>query len=336
MLKEKINSRLINANCSLLEALKLMDAKRVKLLLVFEDDRFVGIVTIGNLQRSIIGNISLNEQIKNILEPNKIYADESTSIEEIKSKMLYLRAECMPVVNKDGDLIDIYFWEELFPVTEYVNSKKIDIPVVIMAGGKGERLKPITNVIPKPLIPIGDKTIVESILDKFESIGCSRFFLSVNYKSDVIKYYFDNIEGKQYNIEYVKESKPLGTIGSLTLLKEYLNSTFFVSNCDIIIEQDFRDVYDYHLAEGNEITVVAALKHYNIPYGIIDSGEHGQLNRMDEKPNMTFMINSGVYILEPHLIDEIPKDSFFHVTQLIEKVMERKGKIGVFPVSKDA
>lgn len=336
MLKDKVLPRRINCNSTLLDALKLMDERRVKLLLVFDSEKFTGIVTIGDLQRSIIGNVGLNEKISNILQPNKIYADELTSLDSIKSKMLYLRAECMPVVNNAGDLVDVFFWEDLFPLTEQVNTKKINLPVVVMAGGKGERLKPITNVIPKPLIPIGDKTIIESILDRFETIGCFSFYLTVNYKADVIKYYFDNIENKSYDIKYVKESKPLGTIGSLTLLKKEIQSTFFVSNCDILIEQDFRDVYDYHVAEGNEITVVAALKHYSIPYGIIESGEHGILNKMDEKPNLTFMINSGVYILEPHLIEEIPEDTFFHVTQLIEKVMNRKGKVGVFPVSEGA
>ncbi len=336
MLSEKILPRRINCNCTILDALKLMDERRVKLLLVFDNEQFTGIVTIGDLQRAIIGNTALNDQISNILEPNKIYADESTSIDDIKSKMLYLRAECMPVVNNHGELVDVFFWEDLFPLTEQVNTKKINLPVVVMAGGKGERLKPITNVIPKPLIPIGDKTIIESILDKFEAIGCFTFYLTVNYKADVIKYYFENIEEKIYNIKYVKESKPLGTIGSLTLLKNEILSTFFVSNCDILIEQDYRDVYDYHVAEGNEITVVAALKNYNIPYGIIESGAHGKLTKMDEKPNLTFMINSGVYILEPHLIDEIPDDTFFHITQLIEKVMERNGKVGVFPVSEGA
>jgi NDP-sugar pyrophosphorylase family protein len=125
----------------------------------------------------------------------------------------------------------------------------------------------------------------------------------------------------------------MGTAGSLSLLKNKINKTFFVSNCDIIIEQDYSEILNYHQENKNEITVVAALKNYPIPYGIIESGEFGQLLELKEKPEITFKINSGMYILEPHLLKEIPSGSFFHITQLIEKIKRRNGKIGVFPVS---
>ena len=202
-----------------------------------------------------------------------------------------------------------------------------------MAGGKGTRLKPLTNIIPKPLLPIGEKTILETIMDKFMDIGCSAFYLSVNYKADSIRHYFDTLERNNYTISYFKEDKPLGTIGSLFLLKRIINQTFFISNCDIIIEEDYSEIYKYHKANSNEITIVAALKHYPIPYGTIETGENGKLITLTEKPELTFKINSGMYILEPHLLLEIPNNSFYHITDLIEKVKKRKGQIGVFPVS---
>jgi len=201
-----------------------------------------------------------------------------------------------------------------------------------MAGGFGTRLKPITNVLPKPLIPIGDKTMVEEIFERFYKHGCTNFYLSVNYKSDLIEYYLVN-QNLPYNLNFFKENKPMGTGGSLALLKEKVKETFIVTNCDILIEQDYSEILDYHRKNKNEITIVAALKHLPIPYGIIETGENGQLIDLQEKPEWTYKINSGMYILEPHLLNEIPADTFYHITQLIANVQSRKGIIGVFPVS---
>ena len=202
-----------------------------------------------------------------------------------------------------------------------------------MAGGRGTRLAPLTNVWPKPLIPINQKTIVEDIMDRFVEVGCNEFYLSVNYKAEVIQQYFDNLNSPFYKITYIREEKPLGTAGSLYLLKDKIHSTFFVSNCDILIEEDFTSIYEYHKTHQNEITIVAAIKSFPIPYGTIETGEGGQLKSIQEKPELSFKINTGMYILEPNLIQEIPKNDFFHITTLIEKLHREGRKVGVFPVS---
>ena len=204
--------------------------------------------------------------------------------------------------------------------------------VVIMAGGKGTRLKPITNVIPKPLVPIGDKTILETIMDQFEEIGCTKFYMSVNYKADIIKYYLDQLDHK-YDIDYFQEDKPLGTIGSVSLLKNKISTPFFVSNCDSINEQDYRDVYDYHMDNHNDLTIVTMVKSIKIPYGVIETGEDGLMTALSEKPELTFQVNTGVYILNPSCITEIPEGEFFHITQLIEKIQSCGGRVGCFPIS---
>ena len=201
-----------------------------------------------------------------------------------------------------------------------------------MAGGKGTRLKPLTNVIPKPLIPIGEKTILEEIMNQFEAIGCSKFYVSVNYKSNIMRFYLDQLE-HHYDITFFEETKPLGTIGSVSLLKGKIDTPFFVSNCDILIDQDYRDVYDYHVNNRNDLTVVTAVKSITIPYGVIETGENGLMNNLQEKPEHTYMINTGVYILQPDLINEIPEGDFFHITNLMEKIKSRGGRIGCFPVS---
>ena len=332
---EKIKSRIITPDKSLLTAMKQMDSGGFKTLFVLVGDQFDGLLTLGDIQRAIIKNVSLSEPIYTIIDRGKIYGFVSETEEAVRIKMRQLRAEVMPILNDDHQLVDVWFWNDLFEKSEVPTREAIDLPVVIMAGGKGTRLKPLTNVIPKPLVPIGEKTILEEIMDRFETIGCHKFYMSVNYKSDLLQFYLDQLEHK-YDIRFFEEDKPLGTIGSVSLLKGKLNSPFFVSNCDIIIDQDFRDVYDYHLENHNDLTVVTAVKSIRIPYGVIETGDDGLMTALKEKPELTYMINSGLYILNADCIDEIPVGEMFHITQLIEKIKERKGRVGCFPVSEHA
>lgn len=329
---KRIDNRSISSLESLLAAIKQMDAQKVKMLFVFDDEHFVSILTIGDIQRAIVKNISLETPVAQIVERNKKFAHVGDSMDDIRRKMLALRAECMPILNKQGELADVIFWRDLFEKEETDLRPKIELPVVIMAGGKGVRLKPLTNVIPKPLVPVGDKTILEVIMDQFESIGCHKFYMSVNYKADMMKYYLSQLD-HQYDIEFFQEEKPLGTIGSVSLLKGKITTPFFVSNCDSINEQDYRDVYDYHMNNHNDMTIVTMVKSFMIPYGVIETGEDGLMVDLKEKPEQTYQVNTGVYILNPELIDEIPEGEFFHITHLMEKVKARGGRVGCFPVS---
>jgi dTDP-glucose pyrophosphorylase len=332
---DRINQRKIRPNASLLEAMKKMDTIGVKTLLVFDDDKFIGLLTIGDIQRAIIKGTNLSSSIFTILDKNKIYASIFDSQEVIQNNMKTLRAECMPVLDQNNELVDVLFWKDIFLNDDSNQREKIDLPVVIMAGGKGTRLKPLTNIIPKPLIPVGEKTILEEIMNQFETIGCTKFHMSVNYKYDMIEYYLSQLEHK-YDISFFQEEKPLGTIGSVALLKGKITTPFFVSNCDILINQDYRDVYEYHISNKNDITIVTAIKTYTIPYGVIETEEGGIMTGLSEKPEFNYMINTGVYILNPELIDLIPEGEFFHITHLMEKVRKNGGKVGCFPVSNGA
>ena len=332
---DKIQSRVITPNLSLLEAMKRMDEAKVKTLFVLEGEHFEGIITLGDIQRAIINNIALKEPVSRILNKNKVYGYVSEGDEGIKEKMRSMRAEVMPILDEQGELVNVWFWSDLFKKAELTQRERINLPVVIMAGGKGTRLKPITNVIPKPLVPIGDKTILETILDQFEEIGCTKFYMSVNYKADIMKYYLSQLDHK-YDIEFFQEDKPLGTIGSVALLKDKIKTPFFVSNCDSINEQDYRDVYDYHVENHNDLTIVTMVKSFKIPYGVIETGEDGLMTALSEKPELTFQVNTGAYILNPSCIEEIPEGEFFHITQLMEKIKARGGRVGCFPVSEHA
>ena len=331
----KIQNRAIQSTMTILQSLKKMDEVKVKMLFVFKGEQFLSILTIGDIQRAIIKGINMNEPVKAILDTKKKFAAPDEIKDVIREKMLRLRAECMPVVDADGNLVDVYSWNDIFNDSEADHREKIDLPVVIMAGGKGTRLKPITNVIPKPLVPVGDKTILEVIMDQFESIGCKKFYMSVNYKADMMEFYLSQLDHK-YDIEFFMEDKPLGTIGSVSLLTGKITTPFFVSNCDSINDQDYRDVYDYHVQNKNDLTIVTMVKSFRIPYGVIETGENGLMIGLREKPELNYQVNTGVYILNPECIDEIPEGEFFHITHLMEKIKARGGRVGCYPVSEGA
>lgn len=330
---EPFANRCIQSNASIRDALMMMDRINKKLLLVFKKNKFVGVLSIGDIQKAIVSNFSLDSYISLIMRKDFVFAKEGDDKQEISALMKINRIECMPVINNSGMLVDLFLWEDIFETSKPKKKLELGLPVVIMAGGKGERLKPLTNVLPKPLIPIGNKTIIEIIMDKFCDVGYNKFYISINYKSEIIRHYFSTLNNSKYQIEFIQEEVPLGTAGSLQLLNGKLNTPFFVSNCDILIEQDICDIFDYHQLYNNEITVVAALKNLNIPYGILETSKGEKLTRIIEKPDITFKINTGFYILEPHLLGEIPNGQMYHITTLMEKLISKNRKVGVFPVS---
>lgn len=328
-------NRVISYEANLKEAFKKMDDLDKKLLIVLKDDSFFGLISAGDIQRAIINDLSLDRLVKEILRTSIKVANTSHNFEDIKNMMLKYRMELCPVIDTHNKIEKVYYWEDLFQDTKPQPKAKFNLPVIIMAGGFGTRLRPLTNVLPKPLIPIGEKTMLEEIFDRFGTYGCNEFHISVNYKASLIKYYIGQ-QNLPYSVSYFEEDQPMGTAGSLSLLKNKIDKTFFVSNCDILIDQDYSEILEYHLKNKNEITIVAALKHYPIAYGTIETGEDGLLKALTEKPELTFKINSGMYILEPHLIDEIPTDDFFHITHLIEKLNSETRKVGVFPISENS
>ena len=325
--------RSISPDSNLLEAFNKMDALDKKLLIVEEQNLFVGLISAGDIQRAIIKKKPLNTTIIEVIRTTIRIAKINDSFESIKRMMFEHRMELCPVINENNEIVKVYFWEDFFKSDNKDKNVKLSLPVVIMAGGQGTRMKPLTNIIPKPLIPFGDNSIIEEIISRFQDFGCNSFFASINYKSELIEYYFNQIKNKPYNINFFKENKPLGTAGSLHLLKGQIDSTFFVSNCDILINDDYEAMYEYHKKNNNELTIISAIKDYSIPYGTLITKNEGLLSEITEKPNINFQINTGFYIVEPHLIDEIPQNEFFHITHLIEILLKQKRKVGVFPVS---
>jgi len=226
----KLSDLFINENTTIKEAIKILDETAKKILLVTETNKLTGIITDGDIRRWILKSGNLQECVSCIMNtsPKYIYEKDRAYAKEIlKEKMI----EAMPVVNINREVIDIVFWNDSFE-NKLNHFDKLETPVVIMAGGKGTRLEPYTKILPKPLIPIGDIPIVERIINRFTEYGCNKFYMTINYKKNMIKAYFNELD-KVYEVDYVEEVKPLGTAGSLSLLKDVLKDTFFVSNCDI-------------------------------------------------------------------------------------------------------
>lgn len=326
--KEQIS---IAPDRSILDALRQMDSESCKLLMVMDGEHFIGLLSIGDVQRSVLKEVPLEQPVSEIMRVDNTLATTADSKDAVRELMFTKRTEFMPVLDAEGKLAEVIFWEDVFG-QEKIQHNKVNLPVVIMAGGKGTRLKPFSYILPKPLFPLGEQTILEEIMDRFQAVGCERFHLSVNYKADFIKNYLSQVE-KEYNLNYFQEDKPLGTAGSLHLLRDQIQETFFVSNCDIVIDCDYTEFVKYHREHKNEVTLIGALKHIKIPYGTLLTGEDGKLLELKEKPELSYLINTGLYILEPHLLDEVPEDELYHITDLIEKVKKRGGNVGVFPVS---
>jgi dTDP-glucose pyrophosphorylase len=329
----RLQQRIISPEDTILSALKRMDSIYQKLLIILDGEMFFGLVSIGDIQRAIIHNISLDTPVRKIIRQNPRIANAGTAYENIKKEMLEFRMELIPVVDKNSKLATVYFWEDVFGGDKHDSKPDLLATVVIMAGGRGSRLKPLTNVIPKPLIPIGEKPIIEHIIDNFMKIGSRRFIISIKYRAELMRFHFNQLNIKGVEIEFIEEADPYGTAGSLKLLEGKVTDTFFVTNCDILIDQDYRDVWNYHKEEKNEFTIVSSLKCYDIPYGTLKVGKGGKLLEIDEKPTVSYFINAGMYIIEPHILNEIPSDKYFNITDLIERIQKRNGKIGVFPVS---
>ncbi|WP_117168491.1 sugar phosphate nucleotidyltransferase [Paraliobacillus sediminis] len=326
----EVKDFLINEHATMLEAMALLDKVAKKVLFVERDDKFVAAITDGDIRRWILKKGNLDAQVKDIAnyDPKFIYENEKSSSHE---KMLELSIEALPILTEQGDLVSVVLWND----SEVKKKKTLQLPVVIMAGGFGTRLYPYTRILPKPLIPIGDIPIAEHIINRFHEEGSKDFHLIVNHKKNMIKAYFNEID-RDYNVYYADENEPLGTGGGLSLLKGKINSTFVLTNCDILIEEDYEKIYNYHKKEGNLVTMVCSLKNIKIPYGVVEIGDNGEIESMKEKPEFSFFTNTGMYIVEAKVIEELEENKSIGFPDIIEKYQQNGEKIGVFPISEQA
>ncbi len=327
----------IQPGATIREAMEALDKTAEKVLLVIDNDRkLIGTVTDGDIRRYILKEQKLNGTIEKAYYRDPIFIrKEDFNREEIKRLLTKKKIELIPVIDRNHRIVDFVTWEKIFGNGIKENASTLEVPVVIMAGGRGTRLEPFTKVLPKPLVPVGEKPVIDHIIDRFRAHGVSRFYITIQHMSRILRAYFEE-KAPDFLVEFAEEESPGGTAGSLRLLVDKLDMPFFVSNCDVIIEADYGDLYRFHIKKGYDITLVASAKQFNIPYGICELNDGGNLKKILEKPNYNFLVNTGLYVLNPEVIDLIPDHKMFHITHLMEKVKENKGKIGVYPVSEKA
>ncbi|GBD95710.1 D-glycero-alpha-D-manno-heptose 1-phosphate guanylyltransferase [bacterium BMS3Abin06] len=327
----------IAENESVKDVLKKLDRTAEKLLLVTDrKNRLLGTISDGDIRRYLLMGKSLEENIEDVYYKNPTFLRKGEfSMESAKKIFLKKKIDLIPVLDEEDTVVDYIIWNQAF--SEEVRppkNGKIKVPVVIMAGGKGTRLEPFTKILPKPLIPVNDKPIIELIIEEFKRQGGKKFYLILNSKGEMIEAYFNGIK-KDYEVKYVRENNFLGTAGGLKLLKRMGTDLFIVSNCDVIVKADFQQVITRHKKQNAVMTVLSSIQHHKIPYGVINFREKGLVTDIHEKPEYTVTINTGVYILSREALKFIPENTFFDMTDLIKKLIENNKKVATYPVNEN-
>ncbi|WP_312368722.1 nucleotidyltransferase family protein [Lachnoclostridium sp.] len=324
----KLSEMIITETMTILEAMERLDKNGTKVLFLQSNGKLEAALTDGDIRRYILTGKELTARVSEAAN----YQPKYLEVQNRRRATVFMKQhhiEAVPIVNESMEIASISLLDSSIIVT---TKDKVDIPIVMMAGGLGTRLYPYTKVLPKPLIPVGENPIAEIIINKFCNYGCHRFFMIVNHKKNMIKAYFNEIE-KKYELEFIDENKPLGTGGGLSLMKGKLKETFFLSNCDTLIEEDIAKIYELHKNEGNMITMICSLKNFTIPYGVIDIGENGDIANIREKPNLTFFTNTGCYVVEPEVLEYLEHDTPIGFPDILERLKKEGKKVGVYPIS---
>ena len=326
---------LIELTSTIKQSLVKMKKFGIKTLFIAKSGTLIGSISDGDIRRGLLNNFKLNKKITTIINKKpKFIIQDNSSIVKKKSLDFFkkYKVEIIPVVNKNKKIIKFIHWSDHLKKENY-KSKKIKLKkylkVVIMAGGMGKRLRPYTNVLPKPLVPVYDKTAIEHVLDFFKNYGINNFIVTLYYKAEVIKLYLKELS-KIYKINFFLEKIPLGTVGSLKFISK--NSDFILTNCDVIHKVDLKKFIQHHYINKNDLTLVVAKKNYQIPYGVCTLNKNF-LQKIDEKPKYVFYVNTGLYIISKRCIKLIPKKKIFDITNLIKLAKEKNLNIGTFKIS---
>jgi len=322
----EINKIILNHDTSIKEAMKIIDNSTIKIALVLDDNkRLIGTVTDGDIRRSILKGVTLNESVYHTMNRSFIYALVGDSKEKISKIARDNEVNQVPIVDKDFILVGIE------DATNYFTSPKRVNTVVLMAGGIGSRLKPLTNQTPKPMLRVMNKPILEIILESCIKYGFNNFIFSVNYKSEIIEDYFG--DGKKFGvkIQYVHDEGRMGTAGSLYFLKQQLSEDFVLMNADLLTNINFDNLVDFHLHSNSKATMCVREYDFQVPYGVVNV-QNDKVTSIDEKPVHNFFINAGIYMLNPSVLNYIPENSFFDMPTLFNILIESKEKVFPFPI----
>jgi len=316
------------SDISLSEAMREIDANTNGILFLTDEyDILIGCITDGDIRRFLLAGGKMDDAA---MKAANTHPKVAKTIEEAKNLYHSKNYVVIPVVDENGRIVDLYNGNGVVKRAR----RALNIPVVINAGGRGTRLDPFTKVLPKPLIPVGDYPIIELIMKEYQTYSCDEFHIIVNYKRDLMKAYFKENEN-HYNITWYDESEPLGTGGGLSLLKGKFDDTFFFSNCDALLTANYERMLQFHRGNGNVITMICAYKNITIPYGIVEMGRNGAIEGMREKPVMSFLTNTGIYIVEPEVALDVQDGVPIGFPDIVEMERQKGRKVAAFPVSEN-
>ena len=334
---------LINYKKNIRECLLQLEKNEQKCLIVVNDRKQIkGTLTDGDIRRALLRNANLNTKIIDYVKKNPVSIKTKNNLitdMEIDKKIQNLietikdnTIDLIPVVKSNKKILKIISIKN-YKKTIKKNEKLSKVPALIMAGGRGSRLQQFTNYFPKPLVPVEDVTAVEYIMNNFKSFGVNKFFMSVYYKKNLIKSYLK--ENKINNVKFLEEKLPMGTAGAISLLKGKVQNDFFLINCDSILSINLEKFYEFHKKNNFKITLVAASKNFKISYGACEIKKNGELKKINEKPNLDYLVSVGLYLVKADVIKKISSKQPLGMDGLIKDIKSKGGKVGVFPISEN-
>lgn len=316
----------IQPETTILQAMKIIDATTMQFAAVVDTHmHLLGTVTDGDIRRGILKGLPLESAISGVMNTTPICEQDDKSLVYYKKRMRENKLKQLPVISSNRILQRILFSDELELAIKKNNK------VVLMVGGLGTRLRPLTETIPKPMLIVGNKPIVETIIESFKNYGFTNFVLSVNYKKEMVMDYFQDGTHLGVNIEYIEETKRLGTAGALSLLTDKQTEPFFVMNGDLLTKINFEQLLDFHNETNSTATMCVREYEYQIPYGVIETDDH-QLLSIVEKPVHKSFVNAGIYVLNPAALAHVPDGEFYDMPDLYKKLMNAQEKVSAFPL----
>ena len=325
-MKKNIKRHIISRESNIKQALSKLDilAKDAILFIVDSNNKLIGSLTDGDVRRGLLKDIDIKSKVTDIIQSNPKFINKSefdlAKIIELRNK----NYKIIPVIDNEGIIIDI--------INLRLSKSYLPLDVVIVAGGKGTRLKPLTENTPKPLIKVGKKPIIEHNIDRLISYGAQNFWISVNYLGEKIENYFKSGKDKNISIQYIWEDIPMGTIGSVSKINNFKHEDVLVSNSDILTNLDYEKFYLEFKKTKSDLSIVTVPYNVKIPYAVLEI-EKKKILRFKEKPTYTYYSNGGIYLIKKSIIDLIPKDIFFNATDLVEKLISLNKIVTSYPLT---
>ena len=322
-----MRNHIINQEITLLEALSYINSVAPEPLVLFvvdKENRMVGTLTDGDSRRALIGGASVNDKAEKIMHRNFNYMkiEDIQNVKEIR-RQKEMRMKLVPVLDNEYRIVDIINLEKF--------KTRLPVDAVMMAGGKGERLRPLTEKTPKPLLPVGDKAIIDHNVDRLISYGIKNIYVTVNYlKEQIEEHYKEPRQG--ILVQTVREPKYLGTIGSIRFIPQFYNDSVLLMNSDLFTNIDYEDFFLHFQQHNAEMSVAAIPYNVSIPYGILDL-DGRNVQGLLEKPKYNYYANAGIYLIKRRALEEVPEDTFFNATDLVEKLISEGKKVIRYPLN---